>query len=567
MNLPLIFDVTLGLIFIYLSLSLLAAEIQEMIATVFQWRAQHLRKSIEILLAGDVRNSEEAKVIQLANNIYSNPLIKSLNQEAKGFMATFPRRFTWLFARLYRLLKKPRAGMSQNESFFGEQQRSAPSYIPSVSFASSLLDTLHLPELVQNLIESRLELFKEERLVEIKQVLDKLSQENNLDEEFQVFINNANLEFVQLQTEFERAIWNFERNKATLHGTIDSLASSVDKYIDNLKLNLGNSELSKRAIFRLESLRREMFNDVDRTILLAGLKPNINEVIQLIDTSTNVYQEASNFLKTKDSATHQNIQNIIQKLPPSLSHNLTVLAQGIQTKVIDTEEGVIALRRHLESSFDRSMDRASGVYKRNSKGVALLIGLILALGVNADAFHMVNRLSKDSVLRHTVTENVGNIVSNSNAVSSSNFASNNNQNPQITSPDIEARLKQIKNSTDIALTDVSLPVGWTETNLQKQLNWVEPEKNKQMNFGAGINNVSDEPYLFQKIINWTFDGKNLFQKIISLIFIFIGWLVSGIAISMGAPFWFDMINRIVNVRNTGKIPTPPPSRNIEGDYY
>ncbi|MEH1803369.1 MAG: hypothetical protein V7L13_30240 [Nostoc sp.] len=52
MNLPVVVDITLGLVFIYLILSLLASEIQELIATFLQWRAKHLKKSIELLLAG-----------------------------------------------------------------------------------------------------------------------------------------------------------------------------------------------------------------------------------------------------------------------------------------------------------------------------------------------------------------------------------------------------------------------------------------------------------------------------------------------------------------------------------
>jgi hypothetical protein len=41
MYLPYILDVTMGLIFIYLVLSLLASEIQELMATVLKWRAVH----------------------------------------------------------------------------------------------------------------------------------------------------------------------------------------------------------------------------------------------------------------------------------------------------------------------------------------------------------------------------------------------------------------------------------------------------------------------------------------------------------------------------------------------
>jgi hypothetical protein len=33
-----------------------------------------------------------------------------------------------------------------------------------------------------------------------------------------------------------------------------------------------------------------------------------------------------------------------------------------------------------------------------------------------------------------------------------------------------------------------------------------------------------------------------------------GWFLSGIAIAMGAPFWFDLLGRLMNVRNTGSKP-------------
>ena len=618
MNLPLIFDVTLGLIFIYLSLSLLASEIQEMLATVFQWRAQHLRKSIEIFLAGDAYNSSHAdnsdhannsvhvdnsghagksqdspeeQVIQLANQIYSNPLIKGLNQEAKGFLALLPRRLTWVFAGLYRLLIKFIPGMKKNYGFFGKQQRSGPSYIPGDTFAASLLHTLYLPDLVKNLIESRLILFKDKIVTDIREVLNQLTEENTSDEEFNIFLNNANQKIEPLKNDFKRAISNFEQSKATLDGTINYFDIRLDSYINDIESYQVNTPLSYHAISRLRSLRTEIFADVERTILLAGLKPKVNEVVQLVDKSSNVYQEVSEFLKAKDSKAHQKIQDVIEKLPPSLSSNLKVLAQGVKTKVIDTEEGVIAFRRHLEYSFDKSMERASGVYKRNAKGVAVLIGLLLALGANADTFHMVSRLSKDSVLRQTVTQNASNVLSssntlsnsnalsNSNPVSSSNFASSNIQGSPTGSENIEKQLKQIKDSTDKALTDISLPVGWTETTLGQQLgwksNWKSESKAKQIQFNSQLvgnktasENTSDEPYLFQRIINWTFSGPSLsLKKIIRWTFILIGWIVSGIAISMGAPFWFDMINRIVNVRNTGKIPKSPPARNIESDYY
>jgi hypothetical protein len=34
-----------------------------------------------------------------------------------------------------------------------------------------------------------------------------------------------------------------------------------------------------------------------------------------------------------------------------------------------------------------------------------------------------------------------------------------------------------------------------------------------------------------------------------------GWLLTALAASLGAPFWFDMLSRFVNIRNAGKAPS------------
>jgi hypothetical protein len=41
----------------------------------------------------------------------------------------------------------------------------------------------------------------------------------------------------------------------------------------------------------------------------------------------------------------------------------------------------------------------------------------------------------------------------------------------------------------------------------------------------------------------------------------LGWWISAIAISMGAPFWFDLLGKVINVRNTGRPSSPPNNPN------
>ncbi|MEL7523254.1 MAG: hypothetical protein AAGJ80_16840, partial [Cyanobacteria bacterium J06553_1] len=106
MGLPIVVEIALGLIFIYLTLSLVASEIQEILSALFQWRAEHLKRSIEQLLAGDglasrqadrltegtvVRSSKASLATErlqnkraaktLSDRLYDAPLIEDLNYE------------------------------------------------------------------------------------------------------------------------------------------------------------------------------------------------------------------------------------------------------------------------------------------------------------------------------------------------------------------------------------------------------------------------------------------------------------------------------------------------------
>ncbi len=504
MNLPFILDIALGLVFTYLILSLLASEMQELIATLLQWRAAHLRKSIEILLAGGIRNPEEAKIIQLVNQIYGNPLVRNINQEAKGFLATLPRKATWAFSSLTRPLKIARPGTTKDETIFGNGKHSGPSYIPADIYATTLMETLQIPDFSQKLSESRLEKFKNERLAELQSILFDLEAQVQGDEKFTNFLNLIYQEFAEMQADFEKILWNYNQKKASLNTSINRMAESIDRYIDTWE-EIPESKYSKKAVRRLKFLRQDMFASEERAITLGGLQPNVGEIVQLMKKGSAVYQEFEQAIKDKDKQTYQNFQQLTSLLPESITENLTVLAHRTKAKIDKTESGINVLRQEMENTFNSSMERATGVYRRNAKGVAILIGIAIAVAANADAFHMVSRLSTDSALRNTIVNNAGQILVK------------NQENLNYVD------IGTLRSQTEEALLDISLPIGWTKTNIKQQIGSL-PSRN------AGI-----MPFL-------------TFARAIP------GWIISGIAIAMGAPFWFDLISKISNVRNTGKKP-------------
>lgn len=346
MSLPAILNVAITLVFIYLILSLLASEIQEIIAAFLQWRAKNLKEAIEIFLVGAIQPEESnteklgqlpankeanvKKAITLATELYRHPLIQSLNQTKLGKVTP--------------------------------SHRIGPSYIPSETFASALLQILELDEKIQKL-----------------------------------------------------------RNKNQLNNIIEEAIKDIKH--SNLPVNL---ELKK---------------------------------------------------------------------------NLIVLAKRAQRKTQNIDEQIYQFEREVETWFNRSMERASGVYKRNAKGFAILLGSLIAVGANADTLHIFSMLSKDSVLSAGISQYANQTVQKCEK-------ENLPPDEYLNCVGIQVNNKE--------LSKLSLPIGW--------------------NFPL------ETP-------------KSFLTGLVIVILKFVGWLLTGIAISMGASFWFDLLNRFINVRYAGKKPT------------
>ncbi|MDB9455629.1 hypothetical protein [Dolichospermum circinale] len=523
MNLPFILDVALGLIFIYLILSLLACEIQELITTVLQWRAEHLRRSVEIFLAGDAQNSEKPEVIQLVNRIYGNPLIKSINQEAKGLLVTLPRRATWAVASFFSLLRKSNSRF-RKETVFGDQKRSAPSYIGGDNFADTFMDTLQLPTLVKKITEIRLEKFKKENLDEIIQVLITLDSSINNQELSSDFAKSIAKDYQQLEFEYNRIVNEFKNEKYDIHMSINRMRDRLDKYIYRFQSNMENHEdILDKPLQELKFLRKDIFEDPEKAIVLAGLKPNINEIVKSIKKGNDIHDEVIANLQDKDSQTYKKVKELIDILPDSVVNSIETMAKRAQMRAKTTEEGINLLRKEIENSFDSSMERASGVYKRNAKGVAILIGITLAIATNTDTFHIVDRLSKDTLLREI-------IIKKAVEAESSNALGMNQPDPN-----------------DI-LKDVELPIGWTIPNLTQQICGDDVSPENAIFCVRGKNGQSKFSVIKIDWKNFQVSKSPIFRILIMIG----GWFISGIAIAMGAPFWFDLLSKVMNVRNAGK---------------
>ena len=271
--------------------------------------------------------------------------------------------------------------------------------------------------------------------------------------------------------------------------------------------------------------------------------------------------QAENDLYESFTYSQQYFSSISYRLPESLRKSLYALALRSRIKASDIEKHLDNFKDEIEVWFDRSMERASGVYKRNARGFAFLIGLVLAVALNADTFYIISRLAKDDALRNSIvsasTQLVQNVQSPNLSPTASPSPTTKSSSPVklLTSPtpspsplptltSSQNTIERVKNNVDQSLSDISLPIGWTDNILDEQFQITEPVKYKETSEEKQVREKDKERRKAH------FFGHHIHPIVIMIM----GWLVTATAMMMGAPFWFDFLGLFINVRNTGSRP-------------
>ena len=179
--------------------------------------------------------------------------------------------------------------------------------------------------------------------------------------------------------------------------------------------------------------------------------------------------------------------------------------------LIDEANGDLArARANVEQWFDSAMDRVSGWYKRRAAYTMLALGMGMALVLNADTINIATALSRDSTLRAAV------VAAAEDRVNATQEQPNEAPAP---AADADQRDQEATQAVKAAYADVAslgLPIGWVWTP-------------------AGDNDLRQLPDGF---------GGWLLKLL--------GILLTGFAVSQGAPFWFDLLNKFMVIRSTVK---------------
>jgi hypothetical protein len=195
----------------------------------------------------------------------------------------------------------------------------------------------------------------------------------------------------------------------------------------------------------------------------------------------------------RDNLTIEALKSNADNLPPRLR---SIMLSAID----DAQNDINNVRKNLEGWFDSTMDRVSGWYRRRTQTVLFGIGIAAAVVLNVDSITIASRLTNDKTLRAAIVE-------------TARPHSTPGAQGTVLGPTTTKSYEQI--STELA--SIGYPIGWKESLPEPQM--CTPK--------------------------CTFSATALFKAIV-------GWFVTAFAIMLGAPFWFDVLNRFMVVRSTVK---------------
>jgi hypothetical protein len=205
--------------------------------------------------------------------------------------------------------------------------------------------------------------------------------------------------------------------------------------------------------------------------------------------------------------------------------------QYLRSMWVDARGDIEKFRVLIEQWFDDTMERTAGWYKKKVQYILFFIGLTIAILFNVETISIVQKLSKNPELAEQLVNQAEKYTENQ--VAAGNLLQSARNDSLITgknSPAEEDTLMLMIRKSNQLLDSARMLVSTDIKDVSYLL-------------GLGWSGKSPENQYEISICD-NFRWYSVF-----------GWLITALAISLGAPFWFDLLNRLMKLRNSVSIGT------------
>jgi hypothetical protein len=293
------------------------------------------------------------------------------------------------------------------------------------------------------------------------------------------------------------------------------MGTVVNEYIATLlKLRATTLRDALKQILDNRALHADFYNHG----LIDSAKATTGDHVSYLSGQTFAMALLGSLDQTKALPNFAEIKSAVQNMPDCNIRDVLL------AHITLANDDLTTLRDGLAAYFDAAMDRVTGIYKRYLKWISFAVGAVLVVALNADTIAAATALWKDSSLRSQMVENARALVDQKTKPS-----------PDATQGGAGASDPQKKDASplDLAPDQLAKKLDDLETNIRPlPIGWPDQDMKNRLRSAHGCSAA----FLY-------------LMKILGL-------LMSALAVSLGAPFWFDTLSKFMNVRGAGAKPDP-----------
>jgi hypothetical protein len=255
-------------------------------------------------------------------------------------------------------------------------------------------------------------------------------------------------------------------------------------------------------------------------------------------------------LRGKDFKPGDDIKSLIQKALDEKTTNWGKAKISEQTLNYlnsiwaDAEGDVGKFKLYLENWFDETMDRASGWYKKHIQIVLFFIGFAIAIIFNVDTIKIVNKLEKDPKLREQIVQQADAFVKD-----------HPNLDTELMQREIDFKKALVENAKNDSLINRNNIGSSLKDSLElAQFQFLKARRDTLINRAESLmkNDINDVHHAIG--LEWD-DYECDSPLIVCILKSLLGWVITALALSLGAPFWFDLLNKLMKLRGSVATPT------------
>jgi len=559
-----IIDVAIGMIFMWLIISVATMAVQEWIASYLKWRANDLETAIRRLLGNNQLWVEQ---------LYAHPLIQALSKK-------YGVKPSYIPANKFALALGDVVFTAGTEQSFIQQQllaarqeieRAPDQFIPLMGylfqrFGSFIVGPFRqlsyffgskrgTPQLkLEELLSLTQKLFQTSHSAELGELQEKLK------EFFLVTINDhitlpsgkelllSSADFLDTYPGFRRSIFSLLnialQNQPQLKlRWAEILVNNDPKLIAKAEKELKEGQtlrekLHEMVVGKAKDLDLSQENTdlivktIRQTLEEIDFMPVVNHIQDLIGTAQGMeaLQDQNPTLYKSLTQLGEDLIGVANtpKVLVAVRERFAIAAENLEKE----EYKLYTMRINTEIWFNESMDRLSGWYKRKATLLAFIIGLVLGTIMNVDSVQLAQHLWKEPAVRNALVANATEFTQENSTV-----------------PTVSIEGNDIKSAVDyfnVQFEDLNIPLGWVYESVELMPGQICRLWPFGQNLVWGFKDSNNSGQCL-RISNAPTNTTELNLKIL-------GILLTGFAAAQGSPFWFDILKKVVNIRGSGPNP-------------